>query len=458
MITRFLTRKRLVYLAGFVVLCLSFSINLFGSGPWPSWFSNFQKESEQLIVKTVECQAMGKDLHYSGPIRAASGLPYTTIMDKGCDPAKLEPYASQYGLQTRAIALFAPSNPDALHRYFLGVKVILVSLMAIVLLGIVAAVRREFGLPAAIATFALLCVSDWVVGYARNMYWVGFLLFLPFLISFGYYQLFKANKKMLLFYGLLGLAFFLKFLNGNEHATTLIISAIAPIVYYEIKGGKRWQELWRPAALVLGVGVLAFALSMFYNLAALREYYGSWEKSREIMKSSTEKRADFESMQSYAIVSFQVTVPHMYPVVNNLVDLEVLKSGEGHPIKYAMVSFLNYLLLPAITLPIVLQEPLGTVLQSHLAIGIAAYCLLHFYLLRRTTGKDRARLNALRWLFLIGLAGAFSWLVALPGHAYPHAHLNGIIFFMPFLLVCYVIFGMSIAKCWAAHRPTRKRS
>ena len=38
--------------------------------------------------------------------------------------------------------------------------------------------------------------------------------------------------------------------------------------------------------------------------------------------------------------------------------------------------------------------------------------------------------------------GAFCWLALMPGYALPHAHINGIIFYIPLLLFVYVLIGL----------------
>jgi hypothetical protein len=67
---------------------------------------------------------------------------------------------------------------------------------------------------------------------------------------------------------------------------------------------------------------------------------------------------------------------------------------------------------------------------------------------------------SLRYSYWLGLIAALSWLILMPGHAYPHAHLNAIIFYMPFLLVCYIIIGITLTNVvneWSKGRIKRKR-
>ena len=271
-------------------------------------------------------------------------------------------------------------------------------------------------------------------------------MFAPFVFSFGFYQIFKVKNKLPYFYAILGLLFGLKFLNGYEHATTLVISAFIPVVYFEFKDrSQKLLDLWRQAMWVLVAGLVGFAAAMLLNVMSLNSYYHSWSKSVHGVAARAEDRASFVTMQANVVVGFQATLPDVYEVLNNYFNLEAMKSGQYNPVKYMMLSVLNYLLLPAVSLPIVLRQPIGVVVQSIFAVGLAAYFCLR-WLQRQKAGQGINNVRGVWASYWLGLVGAFSWLVVMPGHAYPHAHLNGIIFYMPFLIICYVIIGVFMAR------------
>jgi hypothetical protein len=426
------------YGAGFVVLLLSFAINIFGVGPFSTWSADFQKDSEDIVTKTVDCK-FEHGVAYSGPIQAKN-LQYGS----GCSPALYQPYASQFGMQSRLISLLAPRSEGVRRYYYAAVKLILAALLATVLMGFVIWAHRRFGPIAASTTLILMALSDWLVGYAPNLYWIAFLMFVPFVYSLLAYPYYREQKRLLVFYGLLAVFFCLKFLDGYEHATTLVISAFIPVVYYEVARYPRLRlvSLWKQAALVLTAGIAGFIVAFAANVVSLDGYYHSWSKSVSAVNSRAEARSSPKATQGLVIYGLQNTLPDIYNRINRVYNLDRLKDGKANPAKYAMLSLLNYILLPAVSLPFILREPFGVIAQSILSLGVIAGVLLRW--LRRYVSPDVLRgLSLMYWL---GIAGAFSWLVLMPGHAYPHAHLNAIIFYMPYLLVCYLIIGIAISR------------
>jgi hypothetical protein len=430
-------KGRLPYLIGFVILLLSFTINLFGTGPvtYKDWWSDFQKDSESIITKTVDCQTGENGVGYNGPIQAkGSNVP-------GCSNQQFKPYASQFGLQSRLIALFAPSGEGAQRYYYLAIMFALALLTALMIIAFAYFVQREFGGITGAVVVGLAAISDWLAAYAPNMYWVAFMMILPFVFSFGFYKWFKAEGKMPLFYGLLGLFFWLKFLNGYEHATTLVLSAFIPIVYYELqRKSVRLVELWRQAALVLGAGVAGIVSAICLNIIGLNSYYHSWPKSFQVVNSRVDERSGTKQVRSDVLYGLEHTLPEVYRRIDRLYSLGMLRDGQQNPVKYIVLSLVNYLLLPAVSLPIIIRDPLGIAVQSILFVGAVSGVLL--YRLRRKYRGD-GKLRGLWYAYWLGMFGAFSWLVIMPGHAFPHAHINAIVFYMPFLLICYVVLGIA---------------
>jgi hypothetical protein len=293
------------------------------------------------------------------------------------------------------------------------------------------------------------------------MYWVAFLMFLPFVLSITTYVWFKQKQLLWIFFGLIGLLFFAKLLDGYEHVTTLMISALIPVVFYEITlyGKKKLIDFWKPALTIFITGCLSLALAVFVNTASLATYYGSWSKSFHFVAARAEDRSvGLKGLQPNVISGFKATSPDAYEFISRFYNLDKLADGKGNPIKYAALSFLNYVLLPAVSLPFIIREPIGTILQSIGFVAIISYVLLR-YLSRNNMITEQSALS-LRYSYWLGLIAALSWLILMPGHAYPHAHLNAIIFYMPFLLVCYIIIGITLTNVvneWSKGRIKRKR-
>ena len=220
-----------------VVLFLSFFGNVFGVGLWREWFDGFQRDSSAIIEKTARCKEKSG---YSGPLIVTKNEDYNSVMmAEDCDASLLKPYASQYGLQARIITALAPKDNAKLPSYFKKVNVVLSVVMAALMALVALRVRKLFGLVAAVVFATLIAFSPWIVGYAQNMYWIEPLMFAPFVFAFLCYSYCKLSKKLWLFYLGEAILLFLKLLSGYEYISTIAISVLVPIIFFELVNNKQ---------------------------------------------------------------------------------------------------------------------------------------------------------------------------------------------------------------------------
>lgn len=443
--TNLLREKRVFLLVSAVLLFLSFFLNIFGVGYSQDWFAQYQTDSKQIVEKTAQC----KENINLGPLFPANQDQYTKLMsvDGGCSSSDFQPYFSQFGLQSRVFSFFAPSNDESLSKYFNYIEAVLALVTTAVFVLFLWKVRQLFGLRVASIVLGLLCISIWVVAFARNTYWISFLLFLPFVFSFVTYQWFRDKKKLPYFYLSLGVLFLLKFLNGYEYASTLVVSAFVPVLFYEIYSYKldKLRLLWKKAALILLAGLIGLITAISINVISLNAYTHSTQESIKKVISRAEIRAGGDGLsfaQPHVLYGFEATNPELYASIDRFYDLDALKEGNAHPLKYAILSVFSYLMLPVISLPVVFAEPIGSIAQSFIVIVLIVYACLSI-LKKRPQFKKVSR--ALFWSFTVALAGSISWLLLMPAHMYPHVHINGILFYMPTLLIGYVIVGLTIS-------------
>lgn len=442
-------------LAGIIwlVLLFSFAFNLFGVGSNPSWFDDFQKDSSLITEKTAICKGQ---LHYGGPvIPGVANMDYMKVMTStDCTPANYVPYDSQFGLQARVVTFFAPSQ-NHMGSYFRALELILSAVTALILTAVIMRIKWQFGRVSALTVASAVAVSVWIIGYARNLYWIEPLMLAPFALAFIGYPWFKRTGRLWLFYGVEALLMFAKLLDGYEHVTTISLSIFVPIVFYELMAkDRRIFDLWRQAALVVAVTVVAFISAFASNVAALASYYGSpREAVQHIQRRSTARSlAGIKDTKKDVILNFQATLPAAYQATTHLVNLDALKDGHGATIKYVAISAINYLLLPAISLPVPINGLFGVLVQSILVWSLLGYFAIGS--LRQST-RYKQYYRAFHWTYWASLAGALSWLILMPGHAFPHAHLNGIIFYIPHLLFCYLAIGLVLASYVASRRTSK---
>lgn len=424
-----------------LLLVMSFVGNFFGTGLWDGWFDGFQKDSSAIIEKTVYCK---KTTNYKGPLIVAVNSDYNKVMTgQDCDMAKMKPYAPQYGAQARIITEFASSDASRVPTYLKKVSMLLALLTALIMAAIAQKTRKLFGLIPASVFVAMVVISPWIVGYARNIYWIEPLMIAPFAIAFVGYQYFKNSKRLWLFYAIELLVIFLKLLNGYEYVSTIAISVLVPIVFFELVDKKtKIINLWKQAAIVLTVTIIAFVGAYWMNFSALASYYGSSERAVEVINARASERgiAGIRSMRLHAINNLKTLRPETYNFINQITNLDDLANNNGRTYKYILLNALNYLLLPAIILPVHIGGMFGEVIQS-VTFWIAIGYLIIFNT-RKCIQKKYHR--SLLWSMHLSVAGALSWLILMPGHALPHAHINGVVFCMPLLLFVYMLVGLWI--------------
>lgn len=439
-------RKKNILFFGVVwgILFLSFFGNIFGVGLWREWFDGFQRDSSAIIEKTARCK---EKFGYSGPLIVAKNEDYNSVMTTGgCDASLLKPYASQYGLQARIITALAPKDNAKLPSYFKKVNVVLSAAMAALMALVALRVRKLFGFVAAVVFAILVAFSPWIVGYAQNMYWIEPLMFAPFAFAFLSYSYCKSSKKLWLFYLGEAILLFLKLLGGYEYISTIAMSVLVPIIFFELINNKqKIIRLWKHAVMTCIVVVMAFVGAYATNFMTLSDYYHSSDTALKMINERASERglSGIRKMRAHAIGNLKTLLPESYTFADRFINMEELAKDTGPTYQYLVINASNYVLLPALSLPLSFKGVFGDIIQSVFVWILAGYLLL-FYLKKRHHSFKYYR--SFLWALHASLAGALSWLILMPGHALPHAHINGIVFYMPLLLFVYMVVGLYIGN------------
>lgn len=427
-----------------VVLFLSFFGNVFGVGLWREWFDGFQRDSSAIVEKTARCKEKSG---YSGPLIVTKNEDYNSVMmAEDCDASLLKPYASQYGLQARIITALAPKDNAKLPSYFKKVNVVLSAAMAALMALVALRVRKLFGFVAAVVFATLVAFSPWIVGYAQNMYWIEPLMFAPFAFAFLSYPYCKSSKKLWLFYLGEAILLFVKLLNGYEYISTIAMSVLVPIIFFELINNKqKIIKLWKHAVVTCIVVVVAFAGAYATNFMALSDYYHSSDTALKMINERASERglSGIRKMRAHAIGNLKTLLPESYTFADRFINMDELANDKGSTYQYLAINAVNYILLPALSLPLSIKGVFGDIVQSVFVWILVGYLLL-FYLKRRHQSSKYYR--SFLWALHASLAGALSWLILMPGHALPHAHINGIVFYMPLLLFVYMVVGLYIGN------------
>lgn len=441
-------KHRLLYGATVVLLTLVFLFNVFGVKT-STWFSSFQADSDALVMHKLACRDELQADNFGNMLVAPKNPEKfaTNKLSPECQPSNSKAYVSQFGLQGK----IAGVGYNALHlitgiplHLFLSLLQVFWAIVSALTLGLfVVWVAERYGRYVGWSVLGFLSLSVWVVGFGRNTYWAMPFLFLPFIFTLYYYSRQGRNKPYLLFLGGLFLLFFLRFLNGYEFISTVVLAPIAALVLLA-HGQVDVRRFVKEAGAICAIGFLAFAAAFALNFMQVYQYTGSAAKaSAEIAERALLRTTGGEGYRSYVYSGLGESVPEAYGAIHNYVSLDV--TGQPSLIKTYIIYLINYALLPVVNVPLQIREPLYSLLSSFSFYVLLAWLAIRS--LRRNADKaQRKTYDALYWAMVAGLVASLSWLVVGHSHSLVHAHLIGITYYLPFMLLVYIVLGLWLEK------------
>lgn len=432
-------KKQMFFVGTLIVLFLSFSINFFGAMDTNSFIGNY-KDSEALISNEVICRGSvfggqlieAKNASQVGPI-------------KNCDKGAIKPYSSQFGLQGRIYTLGYKIITSVLHisaGAYIALAELITALLSAILFTLFAVwIRKNFSLFVANIATLLIAVSPMIVGFSRNLYWALPLMVAPFLFTIIFYKYPILGRRRIFFWIILGVLLYARFLCGYEYITSITIMVMAAVGYHLGLQKKPYKIYTKELALAFVISVIAFTAALSTHVYTLQKSTGSTEQAVTVIKDRALVRTlDSSKYLSYPYYNYQFLLKDSYLVSDSYLHLQK-RSSSGSQLWASIVSFMNYSLLPIIVLPIALNQPFATYLQS---ISMFTIFLLYLYK-TRNRWVHKGIINQVEALFLgaaIGFVGFLSWLVLAHSHSLVHAHINGILMYLPYALFGYIIMGL----------------
>ncbi|ULL19026.1 hypothetical protein DVH26_34120 [Paenibacillus sp. H1-7] len=400
-------------------------------------FTSFQIDSESLVVgKMVKSEKEGI-FSNSGLMGTFDNIP-NGGNDKFLDQYKLfsgelaggeyQRYTSQIGLQGIAFSIINKISPfekkEDLLKYL---KLINSLLFSLILTIFIVWVYIEFN-SAIVSLFVLLTIlySEWLVLFGRNLYWITWAMFLPFIISlvFLYLEDKSGKFKNKLYIILIYLAVFIKCASGYEYLSTILLAMIAPVIYYGIS--RKWG-IKKVVLRILMAGttaVLSFFSTVFLNLYQLSLEFGSFRNAANTIWTNVLKRThasgdNFSASLKESLDASIVTV------------LDKYWSGE-------VINLSN--IVPTSSFVIFTAE------KIILIFIIATVMVFSSNLYFPTIAKLRVKLISLSVTLWFSFLAPVSWFILAKGHSFIHTHMNHILWQIPFTLYGFVLTGI-IAKC-----------
>lgn len=429
----------LLFLSLTVIYTASFWKNAFYAvDHW--WFSTHQLDSEALVIgRLVETERNGMS-SYQGRLGTHSltiERPPEYITNEGFlyynEGARghFWPYDSQIGLQ----GIFFSSIDQLLHSITdmsgeerrQALHFVASLLTAIFIAMLLYVIFIEFGLFVCIVTAAISLYFQWMVVFGKNLYWAMFLIYAPGAISFYLYSKHRDTLRYnLLIFTSIAIAVLLKCFSGFEYLTTIVISALCPIVYFGVVRRWRYVKIFRHTLLVCSASTFAFVITFFAHVFHQSLGQGlSFGESLGI-------RLNHALYRLHKPVNDAANT--VWTAASEASTLEVVGkywNGQAVNLDYALgngsfpsISFSAIVLLVAALMPLIF-------ISERYSPSIHKY---------------RRRLFGLTAIVWLSFAGTLSWYVFAKVHSYFHGHMNHVLWHIPFTFfaVAYIAF---IAQC-----------
>jgi len=280
---------------------------------------------------------------------------------------------------------------------------------------------RLFGLIPAVTTLTGILMSQWIILYSHNVFYVLGSYFLPFSIILNYIESSrqKGNRDYSrLFFLLFFLLFIKNFLGGFEFITVTTLMSIIPFVFYGVL--ERWSK--KTFINIIFIAFIAVSLSLLFSLVILITQIaidkGSLNEGINYIIWTLERRSfGINSLYNYEQVDFGKSI------------LDVIKDYWHSTI--ISIGFNVF------KMQIIFSQIIS------LLLFISAIMILSYKKLRI---RDRVYFVPLLVTLWISLLSPISWLVIFKNHSQIHMHMNPIIWHMPFLLFGYLFIGFGLQK------------
>lgn len=412
-------------------LTLNFHSNFLGIGN-AYLIANFDTYSEALVIgKLARSEKDGVFVHsgftgvnYDKSIISTEADVLAEVYTHQLDyylgnnetPSEYSTYRSQTGGQAILFSIinsFLPfektTNLDVLRL----VNAFLTVLCFVVFIGWVS---RNFGLLSAIIILILISLSTWLIMFSHNLWWALWSFYIPFLTMLLLLERnYKADRKMsFLKIGcfLFVAVFFKCIFTGFEFISTTLIALMCPAVFYFFLEKKRFSNFILFSIKAGLVSIAAIIAEMLVLLVQFRFYVGSYTAGIEhIIFAFTRRTNDSHSEYSYYPYSYIIT-----------------KYLKGNVFEWGFLS--------------------QTSAAFHFVYLIAIIVVLGtmVYYFSRNLNEYYKRLNiSLLITTAVSFLAPLSWFIVFRQHSANHTHLDYIVWYMPFLLLGFLIIGVGIS-------------
>lgn len=446
-------KNKLFFLITFVLLFLSFTVNILGIAD--NWYNQFDRADEGYVVGRIMSSEVNGLFSLGGLpcnyvfykyLPDENGNPVTTELWEAADGniENMKQFSSQriqaqmyddyinnrkltdghsdvYKTQPSMMAnVYSALNlilPFSNEYKLLFFRLINLALTTLAFILIICWVRRNFGLAIGVFTFILLLLSSWPMRFSHNLWWALWSFYIPFITMLLVLEKKQSNpekfsgSKVLIY---LFVAMFVKFLfTGAEFITSTAVMAICPILYYSLIEKRNKKETLLLFIKSSAVAIAAIFLGFLFLIIQIKLYEGSWQAGVDHIIFSFTKRAVgsdwMDGHSTWSILKIYLTESSIF----------LWKFAPSVQISFGMV----------------------------IAI-IGAFCVVVFLLNKSLESTEKIRNNALILITIISIAGPLSWLIIFVQHAYIHPAFDYITWYMPFCIYGFVIIGLGCQEIY----------
>ena len=322
--------------------------------------------------------------------------------------SRYEPYISQFGLQGKVFRHMARYLDSDLALVQLNLLCCLAA--AIVFTAIVYLIKYKYDLLMAGCFYATFWLSPFVVNFARNLYWLEFLWYMPMLISLVCLIKIDQRKYRLLCYGAIFVTILIKSLCGYEYVSAIMLAMVTfPLADFGVNVARRnWKAANKSFWMIFFLGlfaVLGFVAALLIH-ARLRGDGNLMNGIQTIIERDVKRRLGGGEWSDYGEV--------YKDSLNASIWFTVLS-------RYIRVGGQVLTGIPGNLLPLLIVAPA---------------CVLWYHGSQKANYEHMTRDVILYIGFLIT---ALSWIVIAKPHSYIHAHLNFVLWYTGFVQICLYI-------------------
>ena len=397
------------------------------------WFQTYDIGSEALVIGRLVNSRENGLFSSGGQLGIYKELPgeRNTIQDqlylKKTEGGVYEAYVSSIGLQGIFFSLidnfFDNLNIVDLEKRIDLFHALTSLLLVFALSSIVLLLSFEIGFISALLVLGTIVYSQWLVLGAKNLYWVTGLFFIPMLIVWIAHKYEEVNGKLYLKVTLLlvFMSLFIKLSSGYEYISSILLSTLAPIVYFSVKNKWTFRFFLKRVVYVGIVGIFAFFITFSTHIIQ-----GSLASNTEIINTLNAKLSSAKTRLHTKEGTFIQrewnlgATAKVSDVLNMYLDSEAIHFQSSLIKNYfTKITYQNFIF-------IFLFFSISVLISKKYSTNITL---------------NKRKLIALIVVTWFSLLAPLSWFVLAKVHSYVHLFLNNILWYLPF-----IIFGSSLVS------------